>query len=290
MDRLLVVAERANIPFLASALTFDAVLAMLPLGVLVVEAVGFLLDRTAYLGTSDAGSLVQAILPLHAHTVDAADPFSLVEAMLTAMVGYRSQFSWLAVPAFLWFASRLFGGIRTSLSHIFEAQQPQRHDKLVLHFLLSYLFGKLRDFGMMGVLLILALVNTVLTLAVALMVVQDGAPPAPFAILNSGVGRILAEMVAFGSVFLLFGLLYRYASPKRISWRGAAVAATFATVGHDIARRFFGWYLGYWAERGIYSVDANIGAALLFLLWVYWVGIVFLLGAAAADVWEQGRA
>jgi YihY family inner membrane protein len=265
------------------------VLALLPLVVLLVEAVGYLLDRTSYLGMSSAASLVQAVLPRHAHAIGDADPFAFIESLLTAVVGYRSELSWLAVPAFLWFASRLFAGIRTSLSHVYEARQPQRHHRLVLDFLLGYLFGKLRDFGMMGILLSLALVNTALTTAVAVMVGQGRVAGAPLGFLGSGVGRLLAELVALGSAFLLFGLLYRYASPRRISWRGAAIAATMATAGFDIARRFFGRYLSYWAEQGLYSIDGNVGAALLFLLWVYWVGIVFLLGAAAADVWEQGR-
>jgi uncharacterized BrkB/YihY/UPF0761 family membrane protein len=39
----------------------------------------------------------------------------------------------------------------------------------------------------------------------------------------------------------------------------------------------------------VYSIDAGIGAALLFLLWVWWVALVFLIGAAAAVVYESGR-
>ena len=32
--------------------------------------------------------------------------------------------------------------------------------------------------------------------------------------------------------------------------------------------------------------DANIGAAVLFILWVYYTAIVFLLGGVVAETWE----
>ena len=32
--------------------------------------------------------------------------------------------------------------------------------------------------------------------------------------------------------------------------------------------------------------DANIGAAVLFVLWIYYTAIVFLLGGVVAETWE----
>lgn len=289
VERVLALGERVHIPLLASALTFDALLALIPLVVLVIEALGWILSQMAYVELADPSALVTALLPQHVHTPGSGDPFALIEGMLATVQGYRSRFSWVAVPAFLWFGSRLFAAVRNCLSQIFEARQPQRHERPVFDFLLGFLFGKLRDFGMMGILLMLALVNTVLSAGVTLLASEAVSLTPPFTFLTSTVGRILAELLTIGSAMLLFTLLYRYASPKRLAWKGSLLAAGVATFGFEVAKRLYGLYLSYWAGGGVYAVDASIGAVLLFLLWVFWVAMVFLIGAAAAAVWEKGR-
>jgi uncharacterized BrkB/YihY/UPF0761 family membrane protein len=35
--------------------------------------------------------------------------------------------------------------------------------------------------------------------------------------------------------------------------------------------------------------DANIGAGVLFVLWVYYTALVFLLGGVVAETWELRR-
>ncbi len=289
VDRVMQVADRVHIPLLASALTFDALLALVPLVVLMLEGLGWILSQTTWFELSDPAQLVTALLPLHVHSESAADPFAMVESLLTTVRDYQSRFTWVAVPAFLWFGSRLFSAIRGCLSEVFEAKSPEHHPSPALDFLLGFLFGKLRDFGMMGVLLALALANTVLSATVTLLAADSVYLAPPFTFLASTLGRLLAELVAFGTALLLFSMLYRYASPKRMAWRGSLIAATVATVGFELAKRLYGWYLAYWAGGGVYAIDAGVGAVLLFLLWVWWVAMVFLLGAAAARVWEKGR-
>lgn len=289
VERVMALGERVHLPLLASALTFDALLALIPLVVLTIEGLGYILAQTTYLQMADPAALLSALLPLHVHTPGAPDPFALVEGLLTTVQGYHSRFSWVAVPAFLWFGSRLFAAIRGCLSQIFEARGPQRHERPVFDFLLGMVFGKLRDFGMMGALLLLALLNTVLSTAVSVMTSDAVALTPPFTFLTSTLGRVLAELLAIGSALLLFTLLYRYASPKRLAWKGSLLAAVVATVGFEVAKRLYGLYLSYWAGGGVYAVDASIGAVLLFLLWVFWVAMIFLIGAAAAAVWDKGR-
>ena len=84
--------------------------------------------------------------------------------------------------------------------------------------------------------------------------------------------------------------LYRYASPKRLPWSGALLASAVAAVGFEIAKRLFGLYLRYLNYSGQYSIEANVGAALLIILWLWYMSLVFLIGAAAADVWDRSRA
>ena len=46
------------------------------------------------------------------------DPFELVEQIIARLTEAGRTLSVLAVPAFLWFSTRLFAGVRTSLNSI----------------------------------------------------------------------------------------------------------------------------------------------------------------------------
>lgn len=289
LGRVFETADQTRVPLLASALTFDALLAIIPLGILVIAGLGYLLDRTAYFGAADPGQLIANFLPAHVTRGGGPDPAGVAERLLETVRNFRSSLTWVMVPAFLWFGSRLFAGVRVALTQVFGARARQRHDQPVLDFLLMYFFAKLRDLRMIGVVLGLAIFSTLLSAGVALLNL-GGIQTAPWSFFATGLGRLLAELVVIASTLVLFTLLYRYASPKRLHWRGALLAGSVATIGFEIARRLFGLYLSYIARGGVFSVDANIGAGLLFILWMWYMALVFLLGAVAARVWEDGRA
>jgi len=205
--RLLAVADRVNLPLLASALTFDALMAMIPLAILVVAGLGYLLEQTSYFGTSDPGALVGAFLPVHLHRDGTPDPFALVESILASVRSYRSKLTLVAIPAFVWFGSRVFASIRVCLSQIFQVRGPQRHPSLVLDYLIGYGFGKLRDVVMLGVMLVLALANTVLSAGVAVLTAEGVVVPRGLGFFTTGLGVVLTEVVAIGSALALFLLL-----------------------------------------------------------------------------------
>ncbi|HXI21083.1 MAG TPA: YhjD/YihY/BrkB family envelope integrity protein, partial [Gemmatimonadales bacterium] len=77
-----------------------------------------------------------------------------------------------------------------------------------------------------------------------------------------------------------------HASPRRLP-RGAAFAGSvFTAVLFEVAKRLFGWYLLNLAVVSRFSADANIGAAILFVLWLYYTALVFLVGAVVAETWD----
>ena len=102
----------------------------------------------------------------------------------------------------------------------------------------------------------------------------------------STLGRFLGELLAFGFSVSLFYVTYRYASVRRLPWRTALLASTFTALLFEVAKRLYGLYLAHFASVGGAAGDANIGAAVLFILWIYYTAIVFLLGGVVAETWE----
>ncbi|MEO8478817.1 MAG: YihY/virulence factor BrkB family protein [Gemmatimonadota bacterium] len=289
VQRLEAVMERAHIPMLASALTFDALLALVPLALLVLQGLALALRHTRFFALANPDRMLSTLLPEHAHGVVGRDPFALIEGVVGAVQGYQSQVTLLAIPAFLWFGSRLFSSVRSTLSEVYDAKSPPRHAKLVVDYLLGFIFGKLRDFTMMGFVVGLALVNTVLSASVRIAEKNWFAGIPVLDMLGTTVGQILGQAVAAASAMALFIAIYRYASPRRLSWRASATAAVVATLGFELARRLYSLYLSLGAQGDVYTIDVNLGALMLFLLWVWWCSLVFLVGAAVADVQERGR-
>jgi membrane protein len=288
--RLLATLDRANLPMLASALTFDAMLAIIPLAILTVAGLGFLLARTTYFDAADPGAMIVSFLPNHVHGGNGVDPFLVVESVLAKIRGYRSQLTLIAVPTFIWFSTRLFASIRVCLSRIFDVQQRPVRGHFVVSYILGYLLAKLRDLMMVVVVLLLALSNTVLSAGLAIFTTRGVTLAPPWDFLVSEGWRLLGTGVALIFGLALFVTMYRYASPKRLAWSGALLAGGVATVGFEIAKRLFGLYLARAVQGGQFTVDVNIGAVLLLILWLWYMSLVFLIGAAAADVWDHSRA
>ncbi len=230
----------------------------------------------------DTVVLFHRFLPPHTLQPD-GDPFEIIEKLLTGITQNRGQLSLYAAPAFLWFSTRLFAGIRTSLNDIYDVSlRPPRHR----WFIALYLQAKLRDTIMVIGTVILFLTNTLLTTGLVVLQARGTATVPELAFFVSTVGRILTELLAFAFSMSLFYVTYRYASVRRLPWSTALLAAIFTATLFELAKRLYALYLANFASFEALGGDANLGAIALFILWVYYTAIVFLLGAVVAETWE----
>jgi membrane protein len=283
LRRTLQAADENNIPFLASALTFDALLAAVPFVLLVLIGLTHLAQAIAGGPAVNPTALFHRFFPPHT-SAPGRDPFALVERLLVGVAQNRGQISLYALPAFVWFSTRLFAGVRTSLNDIYDVSARPAPPR---HFVFSWLAGKLRDSLMVVATVVLFLANTALSTVVTIAWARGEERVIPqLAFFFSTLGRLLGELLAFGFSVSLFYVTYRYASVRRLPWRTALLAATFTALLFEVAKRLYGLYLAHFASVGGAAGDANIGAAVLFVLWIYYTAIVFLLGGVVAETWE----
>ncbi len=232
--------------------------------------------------TVDAASLFHRFFPPHT-SAPGRDPFDLIERILAGIAANRGEISLYAIPAFVWFSTRLFGGVRTALNDIYDvsARPPPRQ-----HFVVSLVLAKVRDIIMVILVVVLFVANTLLTTGLALVQAAGAERVPEFAFFVSTLGRVLGEVLAFSFSVSLFYFTYRYASLRRLPWRTALLGATFTALLFEVAKRLYGLYLANFASVEGQLGDANIGAAVLFVLWVYYTAMVFLLGGVVAETWE----
>ena len=226
--------------------------------------------------------LVEQFLPPH-DELQGRDPFALLQTVLRGISENRGALTLYTVPIFLWFSTRFFASVRTSLNHIFDVSvRPIRRRGIFS----TILVAKGRDVAMVIATLALFLVNTLITalLGIIRALGDDAFPDAQFFLSN--LGGAVGQLLAFLFGVSLFFLLYRYAAQRALGWLPALVAATFTAVAFELAKRLYGFYLLHFATPDRFSVGFNIGAGLLFVLWAYYTALVFLVGAVVAQTWN----
>ncbi len=283
IQRTLQIADENHIPFLASALTFDALLAAIPFILLLLVGLTHAARLSSAAPPGELNSILEHFLPGH-DTTPGHDPFAVIEALLVRVTQHRGTISLYSIPLFIWFSTRLFSAIRTALNEIFDVSvhAPRRH------FVLAYIFGKLRDAGMVLTVLVLLLSNTLLTAGLGVLQARgsravEAMPYIGFFV--TSLGQALTQFLTFLLAVSLFYVVYKYASIRRLPWRAALLASGITAVLFEVAKRLFGWYLRFALVNSV-SVDANVGALILFVVWLYYTALVFLLGGVIAETWD----
>ncbi|HTO72462.1 MAG TPA: YihY/virulence factor BrkB family protein [Gemmatimonadales bacterium] len=274
-------------PFLASALTFDALLAGVPLIVLLLVGLTHFLHLTPQDTEHDISRILDRFLP-RSGDISASDPIVRIKTLLVEITRRRTTLSLYATPLFLWFSTRLFASVRTALNEVFRAAPAQRQR----HFLVSWTLAKGRDAIMVVATLTLFAVNTALTASIGVLSARGealGTSVPTLGFLLTSVGRWLTEALGFAFALGIFFLAYRFASTRTMRWRAALVAAGFTAFAFEALKRLFALYLAHIATLDRISADANVGAIFLFLLWVYYTALVFLYGGVVADTWVGGQ-
>ncbi len=264
--RTLEAAFEDNIPFLASALSFDLLLTALPFVVLLLAAVGYLVQHQITTHQIDVHELLGRFLPLGGS--DSTEMFRRVEGVLTALVHARGRLTLLGVPLFLWFSSRFFGGLRIALNEVFDSDEIR-----------PWPVAKLTDLSMVFVTASLLVVNAALPAikAQSAAALGDG-------FLVAWLYRFSLELVAFAFSTGLFFLIFEILPSRRLPWRTALVSAVFCAVAFEVGKRLYALYLARFVTLDRVASDANLVALFLFFLWVYGMAYAFLLSCEVAEV------
>ena len=251
--RTLEAAYQDNIPFLASAVSFDILLTAIPFVGLVLAVVGYLVDYQLTVQSLSVHELLQRFLP---DSGTGTDQFGFIERALGDLVARRGRLTLLAAPLFLWFSTRMFGGLRAALNEVFDTEENR-----------SWPRAKLTDIAMVFVAGGLFLANA-------------------FASTSKGVFSQLGTLV-FST--MLFFVIFKYLPSRRIYWRTSLVASLFCAVAFEVAKRAYALYVARFVTFDRVASDANLIGVLLFILWIYYTAYVFLLGGEVAETYDLIR-
>jgi len=123
-------------------------------------------------------------------------------------------------------------------------------------------------------------------LLVSLVVSAVAASLTQFLGSHFGGAEVLAHgldlLISFLLITVLFAMIYKYLPDVRIEWRDVWIGAALTSVLFTIGKVLIGLYLG---RSGVSSTFGAAGSLITVLLWVYYSGLIFFLGAEFTQVY-----
>jgi membrane protein len=262
-------ADQDQIFFMAGAIAFNVLVAIVPLALAAVGVAGFFLQARADLAGDPAEPLVNYLLGVLPPV--SAEFAQTMRGYLNDFIRQATGLFTIGTLVFAWLATRLIGTLRAALREVFDIQQDR-----------SIILGKLFDLQMVfvaGALLAVNIATTVLIELVAtygldVLHVAEGQ-----AVVAQG---LLLAALSFLSIWFMFVLIYRYLPARRIQWRTALIAATFTAFMFEVMKEGFAWYFrNYASYTSTYGALASVA---IVVIYVYYTAVVFILGGEVGQV------
>ncbi len=263
-----------DIFFLAGAIAFNVVVAIVPLILATLAIAGVVLR---FYTTDPASRLEQIILDMLPPL--GAQQRAVVGDWFDGLIAGASKVIGIGTVVFIWLATRLIGTLRSALRHVFDVHRDR-----------GIIAGKIFDARMVVVAGLLFAVNV--TLTVGLQIVAKAGFNV-LGVLGAAEGQISffqllwTRAVALFFLWMTFVLVYRYLPARRTSWRTSLTAATFTALFTEVLKEAFSWYVASVADYG--STYGNLATLMILVLWIYYTSVVFVLGGEIAQVSAMQR-
>jgi membrane protein len=265
LRRVYVKADQDKIFFMAGAIAFNILVAIVPLALAAIGIAGMILQQRyqAEAGQRLVEYLLQALPPVSAaFTRDIADT-------LGSLLAKSGGFTTVGVAIFVWLATRLVATLRAALREVFDIHQDR-----------NIIAAKIFDIQMVVV------AGTLLALNVGLTIVLNILSQFSVDVLGMPAYRLRQNLVfpiiAFASLWVMFLLMYRYLPARHIQWRTALMGATFTAILFELLKQAFAWYVNNFAEFN--STYGSFAFIAIVVIYIYWVSIVFILGGEVAQI------
>jgi membrane protein len=254
---------------LAASISFFALLSLAPLAVIAVWVASLIIDRT----------YIQSVLVTRLEAVTSTEIAGVIVRLMDAAERQSSGVgAVIAGLLLLLAASRLFLQIEDALNLIWRVEDTSSAGARAL--VRRVLSKRLVSFAMVlgcGGLLLSALI------AQALFTYAGDTLERLFGWQATLPSTLFQPLLLWTCLFVACALVYRVLPDVRIRWRDVAIGALLTSALVLAGTALLGLYLTRIAPAWL---QGAAGALAAFMLWVYYLAQVFLLGAAFTRAWS----
>jgi membrane protein len=264
-------ASEDDVLFLASGISFDLLLAVVPLALLIIAGLGEVLNKSPDASVKAVLDVAGRFLPQDGARTKTFEP------ILRDIIRTRGSAGLFGAITFLWFSTRLFASLRSALDRVFGFMHARR----------SIIHGKLVDIKVTLYTTVIIIAWTALSAYLAIGRAVPSAKPGNPTLVGTAEyvgGRIFAMLV----FLYVFWSLYRYLPSRRVRHVTALVAAMWTTAMFELARWLFGIYVHTMNPASLYT--STLATIVVVMFWIYYAGIIFTFGGEIGRVYELRRA
>ena len=256
-----------HIFFSGAALSFNVLITILPLGLLIISLSGLAIQEHSDLrkGLQDWMETANPLLPEETRIEIESTVYD--GSGISGVVGF---------VFLLWLVSRLFGTIRTAFDTMFEVPVGR-----------NILLGKLYDF-LLAILVAVCFVAAILFSAMARLITDSpiGELVSRWPVIGSLAGGGVAQVLGTSFTMLLFFMLYKAAPNRKVGFGQALLATVIATVFTALGTQLYLWTV---SSPGWGIVYGSMARAMATFFLLYWECVILLGAAEVSQILHEWR-
>ncbi len=250
--------------FLSSGITFNILICLIPLSLLLLGIVGTYLysDR----------EVLNHIRRYFENAAPSLDPRMMRNIL--RIIRDRKIVGILGIGGLIWTSTWVFSSLRTALNMIFQVERDR-----------SIFRGKAIDLFMILLAGIFLLMSMIFTSGITF--IQSNRFGHLLA-MGSTLRFILKYIIPFLFTFWMCFLIYKIIPNTKIYFKTALQAALFTSLFWEVSKQLFGWYVQHLGRFSM--VYGSLSTLAIFFLWIYYSSGILLLGGEIVFFLEKGRA
>ncbi len=260
--------------FLAGGVAFSILLAAVPFALLLISGLGYFLNLTPAASLSRVSTVVDQLLPPESGPMN-----NVVTSLLNEAIRVRGRVGVLSAITFIWFSTRLFGSLRSTLAEVFDLDRER-----------GIIDGKWFDAKVTVVATLAVVAYTILNAYLVIATARGQEILADIGVRASATNRVAVASVRVVEVLFVIAIffsLYKFLPMRRIRARTAAIAAVVGGVLLEAAKLLFSAYLRRFDPGSLFT--GTLAAIVIVIIWVYYAAIIFIIGAEVGRVYELRR-
>ncbi len=247
--------------FLSSGITFNLLLCLIPMSLLLLAIVGTYLysDR----------EVLNHIRRYFENAVPSLDP--RIMRNILRIIRDRKIVGILGIGGLIWTSTWVFSSLRTAFNMIFRVEKDR-----------GILQGKAIDLFMILLAGIFLLMSMIFTSGITF--IQSNRFSHLLA-MGQTLRFILKYIIPFLFTFWMCFLIYKIIPNRKIFFKTAFQASLFTSLLWEVSKQLFGWYVQHLGRFSM--VYGSLSTLAIFFLWVYYSSTILLLGGEVAFLLEK---
>jgi membrane protein len=255
-----------NCALMAAAISFYAILSVIPLFLLFISVSGFIMHSS-----TQAFEAVTELL-LKAFPTSTLAVFKI----LSDLIQRKTVFGLIGLAGLTWAASRIFSSVENSMNIVWKVKKGRAywHSKFI-----SLLLVPVSVLIMLSSLAFTAFYTVAKDLRIPLIGLKVS--EAAFA------SKLFAVLLPLILGVILFFLIYKIIPSRKVTTKAALLGAVYASGLWEVAKLLFDVYIRNYAN--FQKIYGSFGTIVVMFFWIYYSSFILLIGAEVGSNYEETK-